>query len=333
MDNQNSQRPLSLTSRGRDEQLNVLGQTLGLFSAACKLYAYVESGKAANHLVGSQEDHLLDAKGKMYAAVVALEETLIDKLEDEKRDPLRIAFENAKHELGPKNKNPDADAFCKSLASMQEVIATYKKLPSFDLTNISIKHIIKTPSPLQRIKKLGLSITEQSVANVDEAGELAKTLFPGERNIPLSEFMAALYPEQYRRETWKSGILPVQNWVVKDALGKIVGLTGLDTLMDDDPALGEVWLNWFGIAKEKQEGRLGSTLLDWTLEQAHSRGYKTMVLWTNAEGGSGNPSKAQLFYKDKGFRVVKYERVGDQDAVRMEKSLSFLDIKQKGGEA
>lgn len=316
-------RQKSLSARAeRTLQLQELGKLLIRFYAAAEGYARCERGGIPAGVLGDIDQHLIDAKEGMYTLAKEIQGLPMGRLDKKKLPAFLEAISGIIAELEPTNKEPEAEKLHGAFAQLQSAVQLYKSLPPFDVGGLAIEYIVVTPPPLER---LGVSMTALQAENLDEAIRLARELFPedvGLTNSPEFEYRASLGSSEHQQKLEELGIRPRLNWVAYDKAGKICALTGLHTRIGAEPEGDEVWLNWFGISKEKQDVQLGAVLLDWTLEQARANGYKRIKLLVKKEDESGTSTKAFLFYEKYGFQFERMEKVNGHEEAVMSRSLN-----------
>ena len=98
-------------------------------------------------------------------------------------------------------------------------------------------------------------------------------------------------------------------WFATDKKGKAIGMTGLyrDQKNKDDHET--VWLGWFGVHPEYRRCGIGSSLLEFTINEAKRLGFKTMKIYTSTDE---NESAAHKLYESFGFEktiLLKDEEV------------------------
>ncbi len=303
-------------------QILELGKALVDFRSACALYATHERDGIPAGVLGTVDEHLVSAKEQMLTAAMKIQRLPMTRLDTKKLPAFVQAIASIIAELEPSNKEPNAEKLREALTQLQGTVRLYKSLPQIEIESLKIEHIIATPSPLER---LGLSMNELTPENLEAAIRLAHELFPkdvGLVNSPEGEYRASLGSEEHTEALAQIGIIPARNWVALDTTGKISALTGLHARADATPEAGDVWLNWFGVSKEKQEIQLGPPLLQWTQEQARASGYKKMKLLVKKEDERGNPNRAYVFYEKNGFQFEGMQKVNGHEEAVMSKSLA-----------
>ncbi len=90
-------------------------------------------------------------------------------------------------------------------------------------------------------------------------------------------------------------------WFTTDKKGKAIGMTGLyrDQKNKDDNE--NVWLGWFGVHPEFRKRGIGSSLLEFTINEAKAQGFKTMKIYTSTDE---NETAAHKLYESFGFKKI-----------------------------
>ena len=116
-------------------------------------------------------------------------------------------------------------------------------------------------------------------------------------------------------------------WTVTDNNNNVIGITGLyfDPENKKDRPTG--WLGWFGVHPEYRRRGIGSSLLEFTLNEAKKRGFKTIKLYTSLDK---NEEAAHRLYKKYGFKRISHNR--DTETIYYIRDLSEEGTeKEKGG--
>ena len=146
-----------------------------------------------------------------------------------------------------------------------------------------------------------------SKENIEEAIRLLHSIFIEDVRVgeePASALWASLEQQKHKDFYNKHDIKELEYFVVMDEkTDSVIGTTGLYTRKHEP--LNMVWLGWYCVAPKKRGERLGSEILQWTIDEARKRGFKKMKLYT-----SDNPIEAvaQHVYEKFGFKLVGKER-------------------------
>jgi GNAT superfamily N-acetyltransferase len=113
-------------------------------------------------------------------------------------------------------------------------------------------------------------------------------VYRGDREIARINLIETLEHKNYGQSYWFA--------TGKD--GKVIGMTGLyiDRKTIDDST---VWLGWFGVHPEHRRRRIGSSLLEFTINEAKRRGFKNINIYTSTDE---NETAAHRLYVSFGFR-------------------------------
>ena len=115
----------------------------------------------------------------------------------------------------------------------------------------------------------------------------------------------------------KSEMQELDCWILlKDDANEVIGLTGLYRRKSDPSDL--VWLSWYCIRADERGKGGGKKLLEWTIENAKTKGYKRLKLYTSDDP---NEVHAQELYEKLGFKIVGEETRKDYNILYREKIL------------
>lgn len=154
--------------------------------------------------------------------------------------------------------------------------------------------------------------------HIGEAINLLNSVFPDDvarYNNPEISMRCGLDPENYS-EYWNYFQLAYTYPHVLIDNKKIIGTTGLYHLKTDPE--DRVWLGWFCIASEYRGKGLGKMLLQWTIDLARKKGYKTLRLYA-----SNNPRLiiAQKLYDQFGFKKIGEDFMDGEDVIYKETTI------------
>ena len=109
-------------------------------------------------------------------------------------------------------------------------------------------------------------------------------------------------------------------WFATDENGRVIGMTGLYLNRKTEPGDETVWLGWFGVHPEYRRQGIGSALLEFTVNEAKRRGFKTMKIYTSTDE---NERQAHKLYESFGFE--KTVLLNDNGFIYKTKKLSKLN--------
>ena len=138
-------------------------------------------------------------------------------------------------------------------------------------------------------------IKHLSKDNIEKAIHLLHSIFTEDVSVgepPSDALRASLEPQKYQTFLKKWGIKTIEYFIVLDKYKSVVGTTGLYTLNQD--AQNTVWLGWYCIAPAKRGKGFGSMLLQWTIDEARSRGFEIMKLYTSDSPMETDSSAARI---------------------------------------
>ena len=148
-----------------------------------------------------------------------------------------------------------------------------------------------------------IKIEELNEENLSEASKLADSIFTSELIPPSESFEASLDYKKFHilNSKIKGDLASLKYWVAVDGdTNQILGTTGLyEKAQDKDDT---AWLGWYCVAPDARGKKVGSELLDHTIQQAKNLNKKFLRLYT-----STLPSEAvaQKVYQRKGFKIMK----------------------------
>lgn len=168
---------------------------------------------------------------------------------------------------------------------------------------------------LTQQKHTHLAFEALSEGTVQAAIELANKAFPDDRynlESPETEYLATLHPDQYHKALSRLGLVSQKHWVVRSPLGEIVGLTGLQRKITDEPH--QCWLGWFCVTGHARGLGIGKRVLTWTMLSARDMGFREMRLWTT---NAPSEVRAQALYEQLGFLIYGVEHDCGTGRVRL----------------
>ena len=116
-------------------------------------------------------------------------------------------------------------------------------------------------------------------------------------------------------------------WVAIDRDNNAIGIIGLYIDPQIENSKTTVWLGWFGVHPERRRRGMGSSLLEFTLNEAKKRGFKTIKLYTSLDK---NEEAAHKLYEKYGFKKVNFN--GDTEVIYYKKDLTEKGTNpEKGG--
>jgi GNAT superfamily N-acetyltransferase len=150
-----------------------------------------------------------------------------------------------------------------------------------------------------------IEIVKLDKSNIKEASKLADRIFYYEEIMPSVAFEASLDNEKFKKLVdlaSKNNIEPIslEYWVAKNLDNVVVGTTGLylDKADVDD---GIIWLGWFCVDPNFRNKGIGKKILEFTIQEARSKGKKILRLYTSTDP---REKDAQKIYDRLGFRVT-----------------------------
>jgi len=169
-----------------------------------------------------------------------------------------------------------------------------------------------------------MKIKPLSKSNIKGAVKLLQRVFnphPKDFDYPGKWFSASLDSKSKKsKEIYQSFNVSYLKYYVAidEKFSKVIGTTGIYEFWKDKKEAS--WLAWFCVDPEYRGKGIGSKLLAYIIKKAKKRKKKFLRLYT-----SPNPAeeKAQILYKNRGFKEFKREKVSGKDKFRiyMEKEL------------
>jgi GNAT superfamily N-acetyltransferase len=145
-----------------------------------------------------------------------------------------------------------------------------------------------------------------SPENIEEAIALVRSVFPsdfGTEDSPEEAYRASIDPDKHKAFIERHHLDILQYFIVKDANGKTVGVTGWYT---EKPGPEDtIWLGWYCIDPAERGKGLGKEILQWSISQVKEMGYKKLKLYTSDDP---NEATAQILYEKLGFALVGEEQ-------------------------
>lgn len=142
-----------------------------------------------------------------------------------------------------------------------------------------------------------------SKENIEECIALLHSVFPEDalsKDNPGKALRASVYQED-NKEFWeKYHCKTLEYLLVRDTASHLVGMTGFYTNTNEPDDV--VWLGWFFVAPEYRGKGLGRKILEWSISEARSRGYRLFRLYTSDDP---NEAAAQPLYEKLGFKKYK----------------------------
>ena len=147
-------------------------------------------------------------------------------------------------------------------------------------------------------------IEELSYRSLKDAVKLLSECFPNDNGYKIW-FPKSLEFDKHREEYMGKGTLYVKYFLAIDKKsGKVLGTTGLYILKEDANEKA-CWVGWFAVSKRYRNKKIGSKLLDFTIDLARKKDMKFLRLWTTS---APNERKAQRLYDKRGFKEFKREK-------------------------
>ncbi len=161
-----------------------------------------------------------------------------------------------------------------------------------------------------KIEEGNWEIQELSKENIKKAINVVNKVFP--KQSPLEKaslgFKASLSRTNifYKLALKAVKVTDLSYWVAMDlATGKVLGTTGLYTRKkDEDEAY---WVGWFCVDPEARGRKIGSGLLDFTIEKAREEGKRFLRLYTSNDP---NELLSHKLYEKRGFSKIGEEPKG-----------------------
>jgi ribosomal protein S18 acetylase RimI-like enzyme len=94
-------------------------------------------------------------------------------------------------------------------------------------------------------------------------------------------------------------------WFATDGNGKVIGMTGLYLDQKNRNDKSNIWLGWFGVHPDYRRRGIGSSLLQFSINEAKSSGFKTMKIYTSTDE---NELAAHKLYNDHGFKKIEQSK-------------------------
>ncbi len=136
-----------------------------------------------------------------------------------------------------------------------------------------------------------------SEKNIASAISLIDKVFPykEDRELARINFIETLEHKNYGQNYW----------FATDENGKAVGMTGLYLDQKNKDYNETIWLGWFGVHPDYRRKGIGSSLLDFTINEAKKRGFETMKIYTSTDENEG---AAHKLYENHGFEKIEHSK-------------------------
>lgn len=133
---------------------------------------------------------------------------------------------------------------------------------------------------------------------------------------PEEAYLASLHPDEHRTFWERSQLKTLEYFAVKDTTGVVVGITGLYTEKIESSEI--VWLGWYSVHPLHRGKGYGREILQWTIDEAKHRGFRTMRLYT---GDDKDEETAQIVYEKFGFKEIGREKKNGDSYTTLYKEL------------
>ena len=91
-------------------------------------------------------------------------------------------------------------------------------------------------------------------------------------------------------------------WIAVEKSNRVIGITGLYDYAKDKKVS---WLGWFGVHPKYRQRGIGSSLLQYSIDQAVQKGSTRLRLYTSSDP---NEQAAHQLYKKFGFQQTRIDR-------------------------
>lgn len=166
---------------------------------------------------------------------------------------------------------------------------------------------------IYEINLMNMSISPLSEETLEEAIALVVDVFdeaPGGLDDPRKWLPASLHPEKYPQYFEHDQVMVPRYWVAQEPMSrKVIGVSGLFSMSHD--AEEAAWLAWYCVHPDFRGKKVGSRLLDLSIEEARKLGKKYLRLYTS---NSPIEKTAQDVYEKRGLKLVEFEGIEDRSS-------------------